>query len=272
MTKTIALTALLLAVIAQTAAAAVMEMRGRPIQGGLVYGKVMPGCVVTLDGLQIPVASNGGFLVGFARDQAPWAIVKAICPDGRRARQFLNIEQRDYDEQHIEGLPENMVTYDDETLARIRADTQAVQAARAIRSDLLAHQAPLAWPVTGPITGVYGSRRVLNGEPRRPHYGVDVAAPVGTPVQAAADGTVSLAADLYLRGKTIVIDHGLGLSTSYLHLSEMAVAVGDSVAQGDAVGAVGASGRATGPHFDWRVNLFDRRLDPEIVAGPMPEE
>ncbi len=271
MTKTIALAALLLAAVAQTATAAMMELRGNPTQGGLLRGFVAPDCQVTLDGLLIPVAENGGFLIGFGYDQKPWALVKAFCP-GRQARQFLQIEQREYEEQHIDGLPENMVSPDEATLARIRAEAEAVAAARAVESELLASQSPLIWPVTGTITGVYGSRRVLNGEPRRPHFGVDVAAPVGTPVAAAGDGEVTLAANLYLSGKTIIIDHGYGLSTSYLHLSEMTVAVGDAVAQGETIGAVGASGRASGPHFDWRVNLLDRRLDPALVAGPMPEE
>lgn len=271
MTKTIALAALLLAAFAQTADAGLMELRGNPTQGGLLRGTVAPECRVTLDGLVVPVAENGGFLIGFGHDQKPWALVKAYCP-GRQARQFLQIEQRDYEEQHIDGLPENMVSPDEAALARIRADVEAVTAARAIESELLASQAPLIWPVTGAITGVYGSRRVLNGEPKRPHFGVDVAAPIGTPVAAAGDGEVTLADDLYLSGKTIIIDHGYGLSTSYLHLSEMSVAVGDSVTQGQAIGAVGASGRSTGPHFDWRVNLLDRRLDPALVAGPMPEE
>jgi murein DD-endopeptidase MepM/ murein hydrolase activator NlpD len=271
MTKTIALATLLLAVLASSASARLMELRGTPSQGGLLRGVVAPGCRVTLDGLEVTVAENGGFIIGFGYDQKPWALVKAHCPDAQ-ARQFLQIEQREYEEEHIDGLPENMVTYDEATLTRIRAEAAAVAAARAGESELLAHQSPLIWPVVGRITGVYGSRRVLNGEPKRPHYGVDVAAPVGTPVGAAAAGEVTFADDLYLSGKTIIIDHGYGLSTSYLHLSEMNVAVGDSVAQGEAIGAVGASGRATGPHFDWRVNLFDRRLDPEIVAGPMPEE
>ncbi|MDP6954287.1 MAG: M23 family metallopeptidase [Alphaproteobacteria bacterium] len=248
-----------------------MELRGTPSQGGLLRGTVAPGCRVTLDGLEVTVSENGGFLIGFGYDQKPWALVKAYCPDGQ-ARQFLQVEQREYEEQHIDGLPENMVSPDEATLARIRADAEAVAAARAIESELLASHAPLIWPVTGPITGVYGSRRVLNGEPKRPHFGVDVAAPIGTPVAAAAAGEVTLAEDLYLSGKTIVIDHGYGLSTSYLHLSDMSVSAGDSVGQGQTIGAVGASGRATGPHFDWRVNLFDRRLDPQIVAGPMPED
>ena len=249
--------------------AATLELYGRPIQGGLMRGQVAPGCQVTLDGLEIPVAADGGFLVGFGRDQAPWAIVKAFCR-GAQARQFLNIEQREYAVQHIDGLAEDMVTFDDQTLARIKADAAAVKGARATISDRLAHRAALAWPLAGPITGVYGSQRVLNGEPRRPHFGVDVSAAVGTSVAAAGDGTVTLAADLYLSGWTVIIDHGLGLSTSYLHLSEAAVGTGDSVTKGQTIGSVGAGGRATGPHLDWRVNWLDARLDPELVAGPMP--
>ncbi|MDP7173771.1 MAG: M23 family metallopeptidase [Alphaproteobacteria bacterium] len=271
MTKSIALAALLLATLAETASAGLMELRGTTAQGGLLRGTVAPDCRVTLDGLEVPVAENGGFLIGFGYDQKPWALVKAFCP-GAQARQSLQIRQRAYDEQHIDGLPEDMVTYDEATLARIRVEAEAVAAARAVETELLAHQAPFVWPVIGQITGVYGSRRVLNGVPKQPHYGVDVAAPVGTPVAAAAAGEVTFASDLYLSGKTIIIDHGFGLSTSYLHLSETAVGVGDTVTQGETIGAVGTSGRTTGAHFDWRVNLLDRRLDPVLVAGPMPEE
>lgn len=262
---------LLVALCAATAAeAVVLEMHGRPIQGGLMRGQVALGCQVTLDGLEIPVAADGGFVVGFGRDQAPWAIVKAYCPGGPQARQFLNVAQREYAVQHIDGLAEDMVTFDDQALARIKADAAAVKAARATISDRSALPAALAWPLTGPITGVYGSQRVLNGEPRRPHFGVDVSAAVGTPVAAAGDGTVTLAADLYLSGWTVIVDHGLGLSSSYLHLSEAAVATGESVTTGQTIGRVGAGGRATGPHLDWRVNWLGARLDPELVAGPMP--
>ena len=142
-----------------------------------------------------------------------------------------------------------------------RRDTDAAWFARGFR-----------WPLVGTVTGVYGSQRILNGEPRRPHYGIDIAAPAGTAVVAPAPGIVALAEpDLFLTGGTVMIDHGHGLTSVYLHLASLSVAEGEQVAQGDALGTVGATGRATGPHLDWRVNWFGTRLDPALLAGPMPK-
>ena len=128
------------------------------------------------------------------------------------------------------------------------------------------------WPASGRISGVFGSQRVLNGEPKRPHFGVEIAAPLGSPVRAAAEAIVTLAEpDLYYSGGTVILDHGHGLTSSYLHMSEVLVTVGQRVARGEAIGAVGAAGRSTGPHLDWRFNWFDQRLDAELlVSGPMP--
>src|SRR5262249_10274079 len=149
--------------------------------------------------------------------------------------------------QRIDGLPPQMVTPDPAVMTRIEAERAKIRGARAIDSDQLAFETPLDWPLTGPISGVYGSQRILNGEPRAPHLGVDIAAPVGTPVKSAAAGRVTLAErDLYFTGGTVIIDHGYGLSTLYQHLSRLDVKLGDVVQQGDAIGAVGATGRVTG--------------------------
>ncbi|HEX9646630.1 MAG TPA: M23 family metallopeptidase [Alphaproteobacteria bacterium] len=255
---------------AQAAVAAALELHGRPIQGGLMRGHVAPGCVVTLDSAEVRVADDGEFVIGFGHDHGEWSIVKALCEHGPSARRFLRIEQRSYPEQRIDGLPEAMVTFDEETLARIRTDQARVDAARAADSDLAGHRAALLWPATGPITGTFGARRVLNGEPRQPHFGIDIEAAPGTSVRAAAAGRVTLAEELYLSGKTVILDHGHGLGTSYLHLGEIAVAVGEEVAQGDVLGTVGMSGRATGAHLDWRITWYRARLDPALLAGPMP--
>ena len=123
---------------------------------------------------------------------------------------------------------------------------------------------------SGIITGVYGSRRILNGQPRAPHYGIDIAAPKGTPVIAPQDGIITMVDDLYFTGWTIIMDHGHGLSSTFLHLDQTAVEEGQTVKRGEALGTVGSSGRSTGPHLDWRINLFEKRLDPMLVAGPMP--
>ena len=162
-----------------------------------------------------------------------------------------------------------MVTPPPELLARIREEGAIVRAARAFDTAETHLFAPFAWPARGPISGVYGSQRVLNGEPRQPHFGVDIAAPEGTPVRAPAGGEIRLAeVDLYYSGGTVILDHGHGLSSTFLHMSRVDVAVGQRVAQGEVIGAIGATGRVTGAHLDWRMNWFERRLDPALLVAP----
>lgn len=259
------------AAVAASAGAASLAIDREPRQGGTVIGRTEPGCTLFFDGSRVRVAPDGHFILGFGRDNAAWAVLRVMCPDGTQRRQFLPVAERSYGEQRIDGLPPAMVSPDEAALERIRAEAARVAAARATDSDLEGWRETPVWPVTGIVTGVYGVRRVLNGEPRQPHFGVDIAAPAGTPVRAAASGRVTLADTLTLSGGTVIVDHGFGLSSSYLHLETMAVAPGDRVAQGDGLGTVGATGRATGPHLDWRLNWYRARLDPALAAGPMPE-
>ena len=258
--------------VAAPAVAGTFVLEGNPIQGGIMFGRVDPGCVVDFDSTYVLVGDDGIFVIGFRHDNPPWSVIHTRCPDGSRRRQFLKVEQREYDEQHIDGLPPEMVTPSAETLARIKADAARVKAVRNIESDLAAYLTAFVWPVKGTITGTFAARRVLNGEPRAPHFGLDIAAPEGTPVVATANGVVGLAEDLYLSGRTVILDHGHGISSSYLHLAGIDVTEGQSVAQGQRIGSVGASGRVTGAHLDWRFNWLQSRLDPVLVAGPMPEE
>ncbi len=257
-----------LASLVPPAAANDLVLSGDPIQGGLMHGQTMPGAQVVVNGRPVRVSADGGFVFGFHRDQGPQAVVEARRPDGTIDRRYLDVRQRRYQVQHINRLPQNMVTFTDEILARIRADAARARAARRTDSPEPYYADGFAWPLDGPITGVFGSQRVLNGEPRSPHYGVDIAAPAGTPVMAAGAGVVALVDDGYLAGLTIILDHGHGLTSSYLHLQSAAVAVGDKVSRGQPIGAVGSSGRSTGAHLDWRVNWFDARLDPALVAPP----
>ena len=259
------------AAVAASAGAASLAIDREPRQGGTVIGRTEPGCTLFFDGSRVRVAPDGHFILGFGRDNAAWAVLRVMCPDGTQRRQFLPVAERSYGEQRIDGLPPAMVSPDEAALERIRAEAARVAAARATDSDLEGWREAPVWPVTGIVTGVYGVRRVLNGEPRQPHFGVDIAAPAGTPVRAAASGRVTLADTLTLSGGTVIVDHGFGLSSSYLHLETMAVAPGDRVAQGDGIGTVGATGRATGPHLDWRLNWYRARLDPALAAGPMQE-
>jgi len=195
-----------------------------------------------------------------------------VLDDGTRIVRDLEVKQRTYRVQRVDGLPPRKVEPTEEDLARIRREVALIKRARArddARTDFLSG---FQWPLEGRITGVYGSQRILNGEPRRPHYGVDVAAPNGTPIVAPADGVVSLVhPDMFFSGGTLILDHGHGLTSTFAHLSALLVEEGDRVRAGEPVAKVGATGRVTGPHLHWGMNLFDRRLDPELLLPPMPE-
>ena len=249
-----------------------IQLEGPRTQGGLLHGRVAPGSTVEFEGFPVRVSPDGLFLVGFGRDAPPQACLALGRPDGGPARLVLDVEQREYRVERIDGLPAGKVAPDGEKVhARIRTEARMVRAARTIDHPRTDFRSGFRWPVEGRISGVYGSQRILNGEPREPHHGIDIAAPAGTKVHAPADGVVTLAhPDMYLSGGTLIVDHGHGLSSAFLHLSRILVMHGDRIRQGDAIAEVGATGRATGPHLDWRINLFDRRLDPALVAGPMP--
>jgi len=242
-------------------------------QGGFIWGRVPPGSRVTLDGTALDVLADGTTFAGFGRDAAATAQLVVTGPEP--CTETLQVARRQYDIQRVEGVPEKTVTPPPEDLERIRREQALVDAARArrlTRPDLLATVlAGMAWPAQGPISGVYGSQRFYNGEPRRPHYGVDVAAPKGTPVHAPAAGVVTLAEpDLYFSGGTVILDHGYRVTSTFLHMSAVSVQVGDELQAGDLIGAVGATGRATGPHLDWRMNWRGERIDPQLLAPPMP--
>lgn len=181
------------------------------------------------------------------------------------------MKKRRYRIQRVDGLPPKTVTPSAKYLERIRLEAKKIRLARQrndMRTDFLSG---FVWPVIGPISGVYGSQRILNGQPRQPHFGVDIAMPVGTPVVSPAPGVVSFVHNMYFSGKTLVVDHGHGLSSSFLHLKRILVKVGQHVVKGQRIAEVGASGRATGAHLDWRMNWFQHRIDPQLLAGPMPK-
>ena len=248
-----------------------VRLDGPRVQGGLLRGRVPPGSTVEYEGDAVRVSADGWFLVGFGRDAPPEAELVVVRPDGRRERQALNIERREYNVQRIDGLPPSKVTPSEEDLARIRKEVRIVKQARAIDDSRTDFLSGFQWPVKGIISGVYGSQRILNGEPRRPHFGIDIAAPRGTKVVAPTDGVVTLVhPDMYFSGGTMIVDHGHGLSSAFLHLSRILVEKGERVTQGQVIAEVGSTGRSTGPHLDWRINLFDRRLDPSLLVGPMP--
>lgn len=258
--------------VVQAADGPAYRLSGTLIQGGLVQGRVAPGARVSQDGQAVRVSTQGEFLLGFGRDAPPSSQLRVELPDGQVVEERLQVAAREYRIQRIDGLPQGKVTpRSSEDLARIRRDAVAVNKARARDDDRQDFRGGFVWPLLGPISGVYGSQRVLNGEPRRPHFGVDIAAPVGTPVRAPAAGIVTLAEpDMFFSGGTLMIDHGHKLSSSFLHLHKLHVAVGQRVEQGDLIAEVGATGRVTGPHLDWRMSLRDHRIDPELLVPPMP--
>ena len=249
----------------------ILWQKGSAIQGGLIILKLAPHMTASLEGKPLPQSPQNIISFGFHRDDEATVTLSLQQEDGSRTTHLFTPTIRTYQTQSISGLPGKYVSPPDEVLARIARDADAVKKARSMTSyqDAFAHQGFL-WPATGPITGVYGSQRILNGKPRAPHYGIDIAAPRGTPVIAPADGLITLADDLYYTGGTLIIDHGLGISSTMLHLDTMAVAVGDSVTAGERIGTVGSSGRSTGPHLDWRLNWYHKRLDPQYALEISP--
>jgi murein DD-endopeptidase MepM/ murein hydrolase activator NlpD len=236
----------------------------------LVIGHAAPGSRIHLDGRAIKQRPDGRFLIGFGRKAKATAVLVVRFQDGTITRRTLTIAARRYRTQRITGLPPKMVTPPAKVLARIRAEGKVIRAARLTDTARPLFDSGFMWPAKGRISGVYGSQRILNGKPRRPHYGVDVAAPKGTPVRAAAAGIVRIAqTDMYYTGGTVLIDHGYGLNSVYSHLAKVTVSAGVAVRKGQVIGTVGATGRATGVHLDWRVNLFLTRLDPALLVPPM---
>ena len=251
--------------------ASALRLDGPMVQGGLVQGSTAVGTRVTVNGRTVKVSKEGLFVFGFSRDAPAIAVLVTVYPEGREETRKLEVRRRTYNIQRIDGLPSRKVTPSAEDLKRIRKESRSIHAARARYTDAPGFRQGFIWPVKGIVSGVYGSQRILNGQPRRPHLGLDIAAPKGTPVVATADGVVALAhADMFFTGGTVIIDHGLGVNSIYSHLSEISVKRGDRVAQGAPIGAVGSTGRSTGPHLDWRVNLYQTQLDPALLVGPMP--
>ena len=259
----------LLAVSQPVAAGLIVSLEGDFIQGGLVRGRVAPDAGVSLDGERVRVARDGRFVIGFGRDAAARFVLRAVAPDGLAEERVLAVEQRTYEVERINNLDADKVNPPPHAFRRIRDERRLIAQARRRALDHADCFGGFLWPLKNRITGVYGSTRILNGEPRSPHYGVDIASPEGAVVRAPAGGVVTLIHDMYFSGKTLVLDHGYGVSSTFLHLHKALVEDGERVEQGAPIAEVGATGRVTGPHLDWRVNWLGRRLDPQLLAGPM---
>ncbi|WP_299687865.1 M23 family metallopeptidase [Hydrocarboniphaga sp.] len=263
---------MLFGIAADAAAAkgeAAVEIKGIWRQGELIIGQVAAGSQVAFKGKPIRVGDDGHFVIGLDRDEEGEPRLEVRTADGRTHAESHRIAPRTYSIQKL-TLPPDKVNPPPEVTARIERETQLARKARMIDSPRDDYETAFAWPATGRISGVYGSQRILNGEKKQPHYGVDVAVPTGTPVRAPAGGIVTLAEpDLYYTGGTLMIDHGHGLTSAFLHLSQLQAKVGDAVKQGDVIALSGASGRATGPHLDWRISWLDARVDPQRLVPPM---
>ncbi|QFU23220.1 M23 family metallopeptidase [Shewanella eurypsychrophilus] len=249
-----------------------VELVGKMEQGALIRGQVEVGTQVFLNNEAIKVTPDGAFAFGFSREAELKQELTLIYPDGLTQIKPLRLATKQYKIDKVNGISKKIMKPDPKAVERSRKDSKQVKAARSQFSESNAFVQDFIWPLTGRISGVYGSQRVYNGKPGNPHYGVDVAAKTGTVVVAPADGVISLSVpDMFYSGGTIILDHGYGVSSSFLHLSKLYVKEGEAIKQGQPIAEVGATGRVTGPHLDWRVNWYQMRLDPVTIVPDMAE-
>ncbi len=240
-----------------------VEFKGKFIQGHFIIGKTDQDSKVFVDKKEIKVSKNGYFAFGLGRDRK-YDVTITIKSNGKTKKIVKMVQKRKYNIQKIDGLDEKKVTPPEEVYEIIKKENKLIAEARAIDSDLVFFKDNFIIPVDDAvITGVYGSQRILNGKPKWPHYGLDFAQDEGAQVKAMIDGTATLAEpNLYYSGGTLIFDHGHGISTLYMHMHEIFIEKGQKVKQGDIIGTVGSTGRATGSHLDIRLNWFSTRLDP----------
>lgn len=247
-------------------------LNGKFTQGALLRGQAPAGAKVTLNGETVQTNKDGKFVVGFEREAPLQQTLVVKLENGQKWQRDITLEKREYNIQRIDGLEQKMVSPPAEVTARIKQDNINVANARSGNTDLDALFTRFEWPAKGVISGVYGSQRILNGVPKWPHYGLDIANETGTPVYAPVDGVVTMADDLYYSGNTLILDHGMRVFSTFLHMDTITVEVGETVKQGEQIGTIGSTGRSTGPHLDWRINLGNTRLDPQTIISGSPEE
>ncbi len=245
-----------------------LVLSGQLTQGALIRGELPSNSAVWLNGKALEILQDGNFVFGFGRDSILSHNLQWQLPGNEeRFEKILVLEKREYNVQRIEGVASKYVSPPKEVSTRIKSDNQQIAKARRTNSKLSAFTQTFNLPAKGPISGVYGSQRIFNGEPKRPHFGLDIAGPVGTPILSPIDGVVSLAHNnMYYSGGTLIIDHGLGVSSTFIHLSAIDVNKGDVIKKGQKIAEMGATGRVTGPHLDWRINWFSERLDPALLV------
>ena len=244
-----------------------IEFEGKFLQGHYIVGITNPSAKIIIDKKEVKVSNDGYFVFGIDRDRKFDLTITKI-QNGKKEKIIKKVLKRKYNIQRIDGLEESKVTPPESVYKRIKEENNKIGKARSINSDLPFFKNQFIMPVEGIISGVYGSQRILNGKPKWPHYGIDIAAKQGTMIKSSGSGIVTMAEDdLYYTGGTIIMDHGHGISTIYSHLENVLVSVGDRINQGDIIGTVGSTGRSTGPHLDFRVNWFQTRLDPMSVLN-----
>jgi len=243
-------------------------------QGGAAVCTGIPNSALVIDGTLVPTNYEGKAIIGFDRD-APSIVNVGYANVASWFKISLNIKPREYAISRIDGLPPSQVsTFSEAQLKRIRASSARKKLGFASRQQMLWFEDGFDYPLKQfTKTSPFGAQRILNGEAKKPHYGVDIAAPVGTPIYAPADGVVSMADDdLYFEGAMILLDHGQGLISMYLHVSAIDVKPGQEVKRGEKIGEVGSKGRSTGPHLCWRLKWRNRHLDPELLTQWPTEE
>ena len=246
----------------------IVNLQGNFIQGGLVKGNIFPNKVIKFENKILLKDTNGKFVFGFGRDYKEDSYLEVKISEKKWLKKSFKIKKQTYNTQYINGLQKKMVTPPKSFYDRIKKENKSIKLIRNLNTEVNFIFQEFILPTKGIVTGVFGSQRILNGKPRRPHYGIDIAASKGTSVIAPIDSIVRMAEkDLYFTGGTIILDHGHGVTSVYSHLSLININVGDKVIKGQKIAEVGSSGRSTGPHLDWRVNWFNQRLDPALLIN-----
>jgi murein DD-endopeptidase MepM/ murein hydrolase activator NlpD len=247
-----------------------LRLNGPLVQGGLITGHAKPGALVIFNGRKLRISEQGEFIIGFGRNAKDTSTLHVRNSNTSEVLKTLAIKQRKYAIQRIDGLPSRQVTPKPKDLSRIKVDNKKITKIRRLDTEDIGFTSGFQWPAEGPITGVFGSQRILNGNAKNPHNGVDIGAQKGSPVTAAANGNIALIhKDMFYTGKTVMIDHGHGLTSIYVHLDKILVRENQQVRRGQLIGTVGSTGRVTGPHLHWGVSLFDVHLDPALLVGTM---
>jgi murein DD-endopeptidase MepM/ murein hydrolase activator NlpD len=241
-----------------------LTLTGKMEQGSLAVGQVPAGTKVIVNATDVSVSPQGLFAFGFDWDQTRPTRVAAHYADGSSESRDVTPTARQYEVQHVNGLPQQMVTPPADVIDRIKREAHLIAVARTRDTGGTDFASGFDWPAKGIVSGVFGSQRIDNGTPMAPHFGVDIAGPTGTPIHAPADAIVAIADDYYLDGGFTLLDHGHGVSTCYLHQSKRYLKAGDSVKRGQLIGEIGQTGRATGPHLHWAMNWFQVKLDPSL--------